>query len=115
MVIVMARRRKKAEGELRLSSKKHPRRGIASTCFAILSIILFGAACIYSGTLNGKAGMEIGVVGIACIGISIIGFVFAWLALHEDNIKTVFPTVGILLNSLLIIMYMILYLLGSVM
>lgn len=111
----MARRRKKAEGELRLSSKKHPRRGIASTCFAILSILLFGAACIYSGTLDGKAGMEIGIAGLACIVISITGFVFAWLALHEENIKAVFPTVGILLNGLLVILYMILYLLGSLM
>ena len=111
----MARRRRKAEGELRLSSKKHPRRGIASTCLAVLSIILFGAVCIYSGMLNGKAGMEIGVAGIACVVISINGFVLAWLALHEDNIRTVFPTAGILLNSLLIIVYMILYLLGSVM
>ncbi len=103
---------KKESGELHLTDKRHPVSGIASSVIAAVSFISFAAACIISGRNGGNAGSGIGLIGISCFIISIIGFVMAWISLHQENIRPLFPAIGSLVNGILIVIYMILYILG---
>ena len=73
------RRNKKS---LHLTDKKHPMLAIIATGLGFLSIVLFFAFCILSGTQKGKAGLLIGLGGFICIIISGIGFLAAWASLH---------------------------------
>ncbi len=103
---------KKENGELRLTDKRHPVSGIASSVLAAVSFISFAAACIISGRNGGNAGFGIGLIGISCLLVSITGFIMAWISLHQENIRPLFPTIGSLANGLLVITYMVLYILG---
>ncbi len=103
---------KKEKGELRLTDKRHPMSGIASSILAIISFVSFAAACIISGLDAGNAGLGIGLIGVSCFLVSTAGFIMAWISLHQENIRPLFPTIGSVANGLLIILYMILYILG---
>lgn len=103
---------KKDSGELRLTDKRHPVYGVASTVLAGISFVSFAAACIISGKNGGNAGAGIGIIGILCFLLSTAGFIMAWISLHQENIRPLFPTIGSMVNGILIIVYMILYILG---
>lgn len=86
--------------------------GIASAILAGVSLLSFAAACVISGRNGGNAGLGIGLIGMLCFLASITGFIMAWISLHQENIRPLFPTIGSVVNGLLIIVYMILYILG---
>ncbi len=109
----MARRRKRENDGLRLTDKRHPGLGILSTVLALASLILFGAVCFVSGTNRGNSGLGVGLVGVLCFLISIAGFICAWISLHQENIRPHFPTIGSVLNGLMMIMYLMLYIWGT--
>ena len=48
-----------------------------SVVLGVLSIIILLTLCIVSGHAKGRAGMEIGALGLATMVLSIIGFVLA--------------------------------------
>ena len=91
------RRNKKS---LHLTDKKHPMLAIIATGLGFLSIVLFFAFCILSGTQKGKAGLLIGLGGFICIIISGIGFLAAWASLHQENIRPLFPTIASVVNEI---------------
>ncbi len=107
------RRRKREEGELRLTDKRHPALAIVAVITGLISLGVFAAACIVSGEHGGKADMTVGMIGLLCLALSLIGFVMAWLSLHKENIRPLFPTIGSVLNGLLVIGYMLLYIWGA--
>lgn len=110
----MARRKKGKESSLHLTDKHHPVSGIVATLLALLSAGVFSVACVTASKSNGHAGLLVGVVGIISMLIAVVGFVLAWISLHQDNIRPHFPTIASLGNGLLIIFYMILYIWGTV-
>lgn len=56
---------------IRFSDKKHPKHGIISVVLGVLSIIILLTLCIVSGHAKGRAGMEIGALGLATMVLSI--------------------------------------------
>ena len=107
------RKKKREEGDLRLTDKKHPPMGICSTIMGGASFVMFMTACIISGQHGGNAGIYAGVIGIFCLIISIVGFILAWISLHQEDIRAVFPTIGSVSNGILTIIYMLLYVIGT--
>lgn len=106
------RKNKKRKEGLRLTDKKHPKQGIWATVMGILSIIIFLVLCFISGKERGGSGIGIGLAGLACAIISIWGFILAWLSLRLDNIRQLFPSLGVVINGLMVLMYLIVYILG---
>ncbi len=112
--IEMGFRKKKRGGEgLRLTDKKHPRSAVAATGLAVLSLAIFAVICFMSGESRGQSGIEAGVIGLLCFVISIVGFILSWLSLGMDNIRTLFPSIGVVTNGLLVLFYLIVYILGT--
>ncbi len=107
--------RKKGEGEssLRLTDKRHPAMGIVSAVMGVVSIILFAVLCYQSGRADGQAGMGIGAAGIGCLLLNIVGFCIAWITLRQENIRPLFPTIGAVLNGVLMLVYVFLYVWGT--
>ena len=85
---------------IRFSDKKHPKHGIISVVLGVLSIIILLTLCIVSGHAKGRAGMEIGALGLATMVLSIIGFVLAVRCNKEEDIYHVTPAVGSVLNGI---------------
>lgn len=108
------RKRHERESSLHLTAKHHPRRAIIATLLGLLSLGVFAVVCIAAGNSDGHAGLLSGVVGMLCLLIAVFGFVLSWFSLHEDNIRPLFPTISSLLNGLLVILYMLVYIWGTV-
>jgi hypothetical protein len=108
----MSRRKKRKKEGLRLTDKKHPVQGIWSTVLGILSLVMFLILCIMSGEEGGASGIEIGFMGIFCGVVSIAGFILALLALRRENIRQLFPSLGVVINGLMILLYLLVYIAG---
>ena len=91
---------------IRFSDKKHPKHGIIS--------VVLGVLCIVSGHAKGRAGMEIGALGLATMVLSIIGFVLAVRCNKEEDIYHVTPAVGSVLNGIMILLFMVLFIKGAI-
>ena len=96
------------------SDKKHPKHGIISVVLGVLSIIILLTLCIVSGHAKGRAGMEIGALGLATMVLSIIGFVLAVRCNKEEDIYHVTPAVGSVLNGIMILLFMVLFIKGAI-
>ena len=110
----MKKRNERRKQSLRLTDKKHPPMGIAATVIGFLSAILFCMICYISGLQNGKSGIVIGIGGLGCFLLSIIGFCMTWISLKQENIRTLFPTIAAVINGLLVVMYSFVYIWGTV-
>ena len=99
---------------IRFSDKKHPKHGIISVVLGVLSIIILLTLCIVSGHAKGRAGMEIGALGLATMVLSIIGFVLAVRCNKEEDIYHVTPAVGSVLNGIMILLVMVLFIKGAI-
>ena len=108
-----SRKKRKKEGELRLTDKKHPASGIWAVIIGIFALVMFGVTCFVSGNNKGYGGMIVGIVGILCFIISISGFILSWISLRKENIRYLFPTIGAVVNGLQIVGYMVVYIWGS--
>lgn len=113
----MARRRKRGrertnEG-LRLTDKRHPREAMIASVIGIVSIVVFGVLCFMSGESRGTSGIEAGAVGILCVVASITGFIVSWVSLHKENIRPTFPTIGVIVNGLTVLFYLLVYIWGT--
>lgn len=108
----MSKKKRRKDG-LHLTDKKHPKQGVWSTVLGILSLVLFLVLCFLSGEAGGKAGVWIGIWGVVCVAINIWGFVLAMLSLKLDNIRQLFPSLGVIINGLMILMYLVIYILGT--
>ena len=87
----MARKKKERESSLHLTDKHHPLLGIVATLLAVLSAGMFGAACVAASGGNGHAGLLVGFVGICSLVVAGVGFVLAWISLHQEDIRPHFP------------------------
>ena len=99
---------------IRYSDKKHPKHVIISVVLGVLSIIILLSLCIVSGHAKGRAGMEIGALGLATMVLSIIGFVLAVRCNKEEHIYHVTPAVGSVLNGIMILLFMVLFIKGAI-
>lgn len=109
------RRKRKKEGELRLTDKRHPISGIWSVIIGVFAFVMFAMTCFISGNNGGNGGMIVGIVGILCFIISISGFILSWMSLRKENARHMFPTIGAVVNGLQIVGYMVIYIWGSYM
>lgn len=110
----MARKKKKRENEgLRLTDKRHPKMAILSCGLAIFSFASFAVLCFMSGETNGHSGIEAGIMGLLCFAVTIVGFILAWISLTRENIRPLFPTIGAVVNGLMMLFYLIVYILGT--
>ena len=101
----MARKKKERESSLHLTDKHHPLLGIVAT---------FGSACVAASGSNGHAGLLVGFVGICSLVVAGVGFVLAWISLHQEDIRPHFPTIASICNGLLVIFYLMLYIWGTI-
>ena len=54
-----SRKKRKKEGELRLTDKKHPASGIWAVIIGIFALVMFGVTCFVSGNNKGNGGMKV--------------------------------------------------------
>ncbi len=99
--------------KIQFTDKKHPFIGVLSMIIAIVSLLMMIVLFICSGTEKGNGGILYGYLGILNLILSVIGFIFALRCSNREDIYMTTPTVGSVLNGAIIIIYLILYFLGT--
>lgn len=95
-----------------LSGRKHTRHGVVSTIIGIFVIVGFISISIISSTTHGKGGEILGLIGLILLAMSVYGFIMAYKAFQAKDIFYRFPIIGIVLNSIMVILLFILFILG---
>lgn len=108
MRIQIGRRRK-----IQFTDKKHPIQGVISMLIAIASCILMIALFIGSGMAKGQAGIVYGYFGILNLFLSAVGFIMSLRCYKKEDVYMSTPTIGSVVNGIIIIIYLILYVLGA--
>lgn len=103
---------KEKKNKLHFSGRSHSKKGIASTVIAGIAWIVFIALCVCSTGAGGNADIKVGVLGLADVAFCIAGMVTAFRGFQERDVFFVFPGVGMGLNGILVIIYVILYFVG---
>lgn len=98
---------------IQFTDKSHPVMGIISMIIGSCSFILLLVLCIFSSKAKGTSGLEAGVLGVLDFFASVLGFVLAVKCCRKEDIYMITPTIGAVLNGLLVILCMILYVIGA--
>lgn len=104
--------KKARSGKYKFSVRSHPKQGIISFCLGVISLIAFVIICLVSGNAKGTSGLVVGAVGMITFFINIAGIIFAILALRKKEIHYRFPVGGVVLNSILAIVFFVTYIAG---
>lgn len=99
---------------IQFTDKKHPVMGIVSTGIAIVAWILLIVLFFLSSTAKGTAGIAIGFAGVLVLATSAFGFVMAIRSYKKEDIYMITPTVGAILNGVLVVLCLLLYVMGTV-
>lgn len=101
-----------ARNKVKFKGRKHSIKGILSMVIGIVSLAGLVILSVISGVSGGMGGGEFGVIGIACFAFSITGFVMSIKSLKERDIFLAAPVTALLLNSITMITFFVLYLIG---
>lgn len=109
-------KRPKTPGEAGISftSKKIPGEGIFAIFLGGGSLGIFLYLAVYSAYYRGKAGLEVGGAGSVAFLLSLIGFLISLKTMKKDNIFIKVPITGLVINTVALILYLVLYFYGLI-
>lgn len=94
------------------TNRHHSRRGIMSMILAVIAIIALIVLPIFSSKSGGNGSILYGGIGFCAFIISITGFILGVQGLKEEEIYYSVPRIGTALNTIMIIVYGTLYIMG---
>ena len=97
----------------KFSVKVHPTEGFISLGLGAVSAIVLIVSCYMSYISRGNIGEVTALVNMFSFITAIAGTAFAILGLRKKDVHTLFPTIGAGVNELLIIVYLVIYVSGT--
>lgn len=104
---------KARSNKYKFSVKTHSVKAIFSVLLGVISFVMLMVSFYLSWQNRGNLGIMIGVFGIIACMVSIIGFIMAFTSLRKKDVHLHFPLIGIVLNVVLIIVYVTIYVMGT--
>ena len=106
----MLRRR----GSIKFQGRQHSKRGMISLLLGILVVGTFLTISFISAKYKGNGPFILGVIGMLCFAVSILGFVLSIKSFKEKDIFYAAPVIGVGSNGIMIIILFYLYIVGIV-
>lgn len=97
------RQERKRIRHYKFSDKKHPKTAFVSIAFAVITTGLLIAAITLAVMAGGAGGSEVGICGFLSAVSSVIGAVFALIALSGRDVKTSLAWTGLLINGVIFV------------
>ncbi len=110
---IPGRVRKARSSKYKFSVKNHPIEGILSFAAGIISFIVLLISCYFAWQNRGTSGLIIGLFGVMAFFMSVAGLTLAFMALRKKDIHLRFPVLGGVLNGVLTIVYLVIYVMGT--
>ena len=101
-----------AKRSYKFTDKKHTKQGIASSVLGIAALVLLTAGVLLAYRMAGEAGAAAGLMGFLSLIFSILGFVLGIRGFREDEVYYFFSKVGVGLNGILFILWMLIFIAG---
>lgn len=99
---------------IQFTDKSHPVQGVLSSIIGVCTVVFMCVLFVLSSRAKGAAGLYVGVLGMLNLAISVVGFVIAVKCYKKEDIYMLTPTLGAILNGLMVIGGMLLYVSGAV-
>lgn len=103
---------KREKNSLHFTGKRVSGLGVGATVMGAIGWIVFLALSIYSASMDGKAELFVGGIGLLDAVLSVVGVIVSYRALQERDIYYVMPIIGMALNGILFVVYFSLYFMG---
>ena len=100
------------KSSLRFAGRRHSRAGMISTVIAGIAWCVFIALCVSSSVTEGNAELIVGGIGVLDAFFSLVGMLMGIKGFQEREVYYVLPTVGVVLNGILFVIYFSLYFMG---
>lgn len=100
--------------DFKLRSRRRFKDAEWSVTYAICGTAVFIMCCVFSGINRGNGGLLVGFLGLIGLLLDLTGLILAVKSLRGDEIYFLNGFVGLLLNSLMVIIYIILMIMGFV-
>lgn len=108
------RRAQKARaGKYKFSVKTHPIQGIISFGLGLMALVTLLVSCYMAWQSRGNIGEIAGLMNVFAFILSIAGVALAFAALRKKDIHMRFPVLGGVLSGLLTIVYLVIYITGT--
>lgn len=104
---------KEKRNSLRFAGRQHSKKGVTATVIGCIGWLIFLGICLYSSTMKGSAAMFVGIIGILDAFFSLAGIGIAIRGFSERDVYYELPSVGIILNGILFVVYFSLYFMGT--
>lgn len=100
------------KGGVRFTDKRHAVNGIVSFSLGILSVII-GAALVYTSySRKGNGGLYLGSIGLTAGIISLIGLICGLASFKEEDAYYLFSKIGSIMNSIILLIWVGIYIIG---
>lgn len=96
----------------KFTDKKHTKLGIFSTVMGIVSLVLLSVGIWMAYQMSGNAGSVTGLLGLLSMLTAAVGFFLALQGFHQEDAYYLFSQVGLLLNGLLFILWVLIFVVG---
>lgn len=104
---------KARSGKYKFSVKTHPIEGIISLGLGLVSLVILLACFYLAWQSRGNIGVVTALIGVAAFLVSVGGLVLAVMAAKKKDVHMRFPMLGGVLNGILAIVYMVIYVAGT--
>lgn len=94
------------------TGRKHSIRGILSFLIGCLVLIGFIVISVISGANEGNAGLYVGIIGLLLLALAIYGIVLGVKSCKEKDIYYQMPIIGVILNGIFTVVFVVLYVVG---
>lgn len=99
--------------KIQFTDRSHPTLGIISIILGVVAMGSLITLCVQSGNTQGNSGLIIGVLGMLAMIMSIVGFFLAIRCYRRDDIYMVTPTIGSIVNGIMVIVFLLLFFIGA--
>ena len=100
--------------KIKFTDKKHSRNGILSTILGAVSAGLLFCLLAAAYLTSGQAGKAVAVLGLLAFFVACAGAWYGVLGRREEDSYRLFPDLGIGINGLLLVGFVMIYIMGWV-
>ena len=101
-----------AKRSYKFTDKKHTKQGMASTGFGVAAFLLLGIGFWMAYQNAGAGGSVTGLLGLWSMLFSVVGFILGMKGFQEEDVYYLFSQIGVILNSVLFILWVLIFIVG---
>ncbi len=97
----------------KFSNKRHSGKGILSTGFGAVSLLLLAVLIVIASKMHGKGNIYLGSIGLVSMVFSLIGLIIGLASFFEPDRYKLFSRIGAVFNLALLFVWTSIFMIGA--